>query len=321
MTVLNPQPARAEPAPGEALTATLAERFPTPELALAAEPPRHTVLGDLREIVHDLHATRELLLQLTMRDIRVRYKQAVFGFAWAVLMPMLVVGAGLVVRVAMAVVSGRALNAEIFAGMMIKSVAWAFFIGTINFATPSLVSSITLVTKVYFPREVLPLSALLAQTFDSSVNTVLVMIALPLLGVQPTWQLLWVPLLVVSYFALAAAAALFLSCANIFFRDVKYLVSTAVSFGIFFTPIFFDPAMFGARGAKILMLNPLSPFLEGLRLSIVQHHNLLEPLVAPNGALAWHPLYLAYGLSAAWLGLLFSAILFHRAEYRFAELV
>jgi ABC-type polysaccharide/polyol phosphate export permease len=122
-----------------------------------------------------------------------------------------------------------------------------------------------------------------------------------------------------------AAACLALSCANLFFRDVKYIVQVLLTFGIFFTPVFFEPRMFGQLGGRLMLLNPLAPLLEGLRLSIVHGHNLATPLVttAANGASfpAWSPWYLVYSAAWAVLGLVASALMFHRAEAVFAEYV
>jgi ABC-type polysaccharide/polyol phosphate export permease len=280
---------------------------------------RRTIVGDLREIVAELRSCRDLVHQLTLRDIRIRYKQAVFGFAWALLIPAAVVLAGMAIRVAVAYNSGGNVQVAQLGGMAVKAVAWAFFVGCLGTGTASLVSNLSLVTKIHFPREVLPLSSVLAQSFDSVIGGVLVALMLPFLGVTASLQLLWVPVLVVLLWCLALAAALFLSRANLFFRDVKYMVQVFLTFGIFITPVILDAPMFGPKGARILMLNPIAPLLEGLRLSIVSHHNLLQPLVAPAGFLFWRPWYLAY--SAAWAigGLLISAILFHRSEPRFAE--
>jgi ABC-type polysaccharide/polyol phosphate export permease len=292
-------------------------------------PPevRRTVLGDLKEIAAELAQTRDLVHQLTLRDIRIRYKQAVFGFAWAVLIPAAVVCAGLVVRYALAASSGRAFNRSEIANMAIKSVPWGFFVGSINAATNSLLGNLTLVTKVYFPREVLPLSGILAQTFDSAIGAVLVSLLLPFLGVSFSIQLLWVPVLLVMLFVYVLAAGLFLSCANVFFRDVKYLVQVFLMFGIFVTPVILDATAYGHRGAPLMMLNPLAPMLEGLRLAIVDHHNLLSVAYAqptrlnPDGFVFWRPWYLAYSAAWAFGGLLVSAIMFHRSERRFAEIV
>jgi lipopolysaccharide transport system permease protein len=280
---------------------------------------RRTLFGDLREIVTELAGCRDLVQQLTLRDIRVRYKQAVFGFAWALLIPAAVVLAGMAVRVAVAYASGRQIDMTQLGGMAVKAVPWAFFVGCLSSGTSSLISNLSLVTKIYFPREVLPLSSVLAQSFDSMIGLVLVAMIVPFLGVTASAQLLWVPVLLALLWCLALASALFLSCANLFFRDVKYLVQVFLTFGIFVTPVILDAPMFGAAGARIMMFNPVAPILEGLRLSVVSQHNLLEPLAAPAGFLFWRPWYLAYAAAWAIGGLLISAIVFHRAERRFAE--
>ena len=113
---------------------------------------RHTVFGDLRESIADIRGHYELLVQLTTRDIKLRYKQAVMGFAWAVFMPVLIVMAGLVVRLAMAYVSGKPLSIDGMAGVAVKALPWAFFVGAVGFASNSLLSNQALVSKVFFPR-------------------------------------------------------------------------------------------------------------------------------------------------------------------------
>lgn len=296
---------------------------PRPETTRALPPAAvHTVLGDVREIVRELRGSRELLYQLTLRDIRIRYKQAVFGFAWALLMPAVIVLAGMAVRAAIAFAAGAQLNERQVAAMAVKSVPWAFFVGCINVATPSLVANMQLVTKIYFPREVLPLGAVLAQTFDSLIGAALVALLLPLMGIGLSAQLLWVPVILALLWILAAAAGLFLSCANLFFRDVKYLVQVFLTFGIFITPVLMDASMFGPKGAALVMMNPVAPLLEGLRLAIVEQHNLIEPYATPfGGYVIWRPWYLAYSAGVALVGVVTSAILFHRSERRFAEII
>jgi lipopolysaccharide transport system permease protein len=303
----------------------------TPEAAVAPaeslpEESRPTIFGDLGEIVSELATSRDLVHQLALRDIRVRYKQAVFGFGWAVLIPAAVVCSGLVVRFALAQSAGRTFLSSELASIAVKSVPWGFFVGSINGATASLVSNIALVTKVYFPREVLPLSAVLSQTFDSLIGIVLVAILLPFIGVTASVQLLWVPVLALMLWMFVLAAGLFLSCANVFFRDVKYLVQVFLMFGIFVTPVILDAATYGHRGSQWMMLNPIAPLLEGLRLTIVDHQNLLGEIMSPASRahhpfVLWHPWFLAY--SAVWAvgGLLAASVLFHRSERRFAEIV
>jgi ABC-type polysaccharide/polyol phosphate export permease len=285
---------------------------------------KRTILGDLREIAGELRSSGDLLHQLTLRDIKVRYKQAVFGFAWALLLPLAVIFAGLAIRYALAKSSGSGVGLSV-ASMAVKAVPWSFFVACVSTGTASLIGNMARVTKIYFPREVLPLSSVLAQSLDSGIGIILVSIALPFFGVTASWQLLWVPLLLILLWILTAACAVFLACANIFFRDVKYLVQVFLTFGIFVTPVILDAPSYGEKGARIMMFNPIAPILEGLRLAVVEHHNLLEPMTSTTvtgapGFLFWQPWYLWYSASWAVAGLLVSVIVFHRSERRFAEM-
>lgn len=292
--------------------------------ASAAARRSSSLRRDVREIIVDeLWAYRGLLWQLTLRDIRIRYKQAVMGLAWAVLMPALVVAAGMVVRAALATAGGGAVDRTDLAAIAIKALGWSFFAGAIGFATTSLTSNAALVTKIYFPREVLPLSAVLAQGFDTLIGAATVGLVLIVAGIAPGAATLWVLPLALLLAAMTAGAALVLSSANLFFRDVKYVVQVLLTFGIFFTPVLVEPAMFGPDGARLLMWNPLAPVLEGLRLSLVHAHDLTETLIVTGAGgravLAWTPWDLAYAAAWAIALLVGGAILFHRAEWRFAE--
>jgi lipopolysaccharide transport system permease protein len=282
-------------------------------------PP--TYAEDLREAAVELWRFREMLYQLTLRDVRIRYKQAVIGFGWALLMPALVVISGCLVRYAMSRTTRSPLDLEGIASISVKALPWSFFVGTISFATQSLTGNLQLVSKVYFPRAVLPLAATLGQAFDAVIGALVLALVLPFLGVHLSMALLWVPVLTLLLFLLTVAASLFLSCANLFFRDVKYIVQVMLTFGIFFTPVFFDPAMMGHKLASLIMLNPLSPLLEGLRLAIVEQHDLLMPLVASDGVVIWSPGYLLYATLWALVGLGASAMIFHRSEFVFAEYI
>jgi lipopolysaccharide transport system permease protein len=282
-------------------------------------PP--TYAEDLREAATELWRFREMLYQLTLRDVRIRYKQAVIGFGWALLMPALVVLSGCLVRYAMTRKSGAPLDLAGIASISVKALPWSFFVGTMSFATQSLTGNLQLVSKVYFPRAVLPLAATLGQAFDALIGTFVLVLVLPFLDVHLSMALLWVPVLALLLFLLTVAASLFLSCANLFFRDVKYIVQVMLTFGIFFTPVFFDPAMMGPRLARLIMLNPLSPLLEGLRLAVVQQHDLLVAIVAPDGIVVWSPWYLMYAALWSVLGLAASAMIFHRSEFVFAEYI
>lgn len=290
----------------------------------SAQGSDRSPFATLVEIVRDLVEYRHLLQQLVIRDIRIRYKQAVMGFAWAVFLPILIVMSGIIVRFAMSYLSGDSLDSDVISGLAVKSIPWAFFVGAIQFASASLVGNINLVTKIYFPREVLPLSAVFAQGFDTAIGALAIILVLPFLSVGYGLQSLWVVPLGGILLLITIGTALLLSCANLFFRDVKYLVRVMLTFGIFFTPVFFEPQMFGAVGGQVMMLNPLAPVLEGLRLSIVEGHNLLHPLTITEGdvtMLAWTPWYLVYVSAIAIVGTVGAALFFHRLEFLFAEYI
>ncbi|HEX5579924.1 MAG TPA: ABC transporter permease [Gemmatimonadaceae bacterium] len=284
---------------------------------------RRSTLGEIALAAREVWQSQELVQQLVMRDVRVRYHQAVMGFAWALFMPMLIVLSGTLVRLAMATVSGSALAPQVLGATAVKGLAWAFFAGALGTATQSLLANSALITKLYFPREVLPLSSVLAQTFDTAIGAAAVAVLLPFLGLTISPALLWVPLLVVLLFMITLVAALVTSCANLFFRDVKYIVQVLLTFGIFLTPVFFEPAMLGPVAGPIMMLNPVSPLIEGLRLTVIEGHGLLAPLVVTTGhgakVVGWTPWYLAYSAVWAVAGLVVSMRIFRRAAVVFAE--
>jgi ABC-type polysaccharide/polyol phosphate export permease len=297
-----------------------------PATAPTSDPDRRGLVAEFREMVHELVHYRELLWQMVLRDVRIRYKQAVMGFGWALLMPLVIVAAGSLVKYAMARLSGDPMNTADFAGMTVKALGWSFFVGAVGFSTNSLVGNMNLVTKIYFPREVFPVSAVVTQTLDSSIGSALLAVFLfAVLGIGFSVQLVWVVPLVALLILLTAGAALLLSCANVFFRDVKYLVQVILTFGIFFTPVFYEPHFFGPTGSTLMMLNPLAPIFEGLRLAVVEHHNLLAPLpVTPPGGvemIAWHPWYLGYAAAWSVLGFLGAWLVFHRLEFVYPEYI
>ncbi|MGB6199997.1 MAG: hypothetical protein WA871_07275 [Candidatus Acidiferrales bacterium] len=260
----------------------------------------------MSEDLQELYRYRELLFMIAYRDVKVRYKQSIMGFMWAVLMPVLIVMAGIVVRFAYALASHVPLQTADIASVAVKSLPWAFLVSSIRFGCNSLIGANTnLVTKVYFPREIFPLAAVLSSFFDFLVASVALTIFLAVMRVGWSAYLVWVPVLLVNMVALAAGIAMLVSAASLFFRDVKYIVEVFLTFGIFFTPVFYDVSMFGAK-AKWLLLNPIAPILDGLSTCIVRHQS-------PN--LHW----LTYSSLFAAASLLFGYVFFKHLEPAFAE--
>jgi len=250
---------------------------------------------------------KDLLYILAWREIKVKYKQSVMGVLWAVLMPLVIVSAGLIVRTAFARLSGTPVSLSDVTSVAVKSVPWAFFVAALRFGTNSLVTNSGLVTKIYLPRLVFPLAAVFSQLFDFAVATVVVAILLVIAQVGVSVQLLWLPLLLVSLIALAIALAIALSAASLFLRDVKYIVDVLLTFAIFFTPVFYESSLFG-QWAPALLLNPVSPLLESISATIIHHQ---------GPALPW----LAYSVVFTGLFLTAAIAVFGKLEPYFAESV
>jgi lipopolysaccharide transport system permease protein len=265
------------------------------------EPRAATVSESLRELVR----CRDLLYMLTWRDIKARYKQSVMGYFWAILMPVLIIAAGMLVRVAFSLRSKNHADFAVLASIALKSLPWGFFVNAIKFATNSMVGNPNLVTKIYFPREVFPLASVLASLFDATIASSVIILLLIVGHVGISIQLLWVPLILALIVVFTAGLAMLLSCANLFFRDVKYLVDVVLMFGIFFTPVFYDARMLG-KWEPLILLNPLSCLLEALNSTVV---------------LRQAPQFRWLGYAACWsvVGLIAAWLIFDRAEATFAE--
>ena len=259
----------------------------------------------MKQALIELYRYRELLFMVVYRDIRIKYKQSIMGLMWAVLMPALVVMAGILVKYAYAIASKDPLDLNDVAGVAVKSIPWAFLVGSIRFASSSLIGNSNLVTKIYFPKEIFPLAAVGSQLFDLVIASVVLATALLLSGVGVSWYLAWVPGLTIILILLAVGIGTIVSAASLFFRDVKYIVEVLLTFGIFFTPVFYDVNMFGDFG-RFLLLNPVAPVLEAFRAVVVLHR-------APD--VAW----LLYSAAVALLATVGSYAVFKKLEPSFAE--
>ncbi|MBF0490297.1 MAG: ABC transporter permease [Candidatus Omnitrophica bacterium] len=257
------------------------------------------------ESIKELLKYHDLLYMLTLRDLRVRYKQAAMGFLWAIFMPIIAVCAGILIKKAMAVVAQQPIDTKGILSISVKVLPWTFFVSSIRFAVQSLVGNGTLVTKIYFPRAVLPLSSTLACLFDLAVAGCVLTVLLVIFNVGVSIYLLWLPLLILFLFSFTFGLGLLLSAANLFFRDVKYVVEIILMFGIFFTPVFYDASSFG-QWKFIMLLNPIGSILEGIDDIIVNH-------------LAPEPIWLGYAFVSSMVMLLFGLYIFYKNESAFAE--
>jgi ABC-type polysaccharide/polyol phosphate export permease len=259
----------------------------------------------MKEQLFELYRYRELLFTLARRDVKVRYKQSIMGFLWAILMPVLILMSGIVLRYAYALAAHVSLQTADVASVAVKALPWAFLVSSIRFGCNSLTTNRDLVTKVYFPKEIFPVAAVLASLFDFFVASGALVALLLALGIGWSSYLLWTPLLLLSMVLLATGIGMVVSAASLFFRDVKYIVEVLLTFGIFFTPVFYDIQILGDKG-KWLLLNPVAPILDGLSACIARHQ---------SPELLW----LGYGFGFGVVALFGGYAFFKHLEPAFAE--
>jgi lipopolysaccharide transport system permease protein len=258
-------------------------------------------------MLKELYDYRHLLSAFVARNIRMKYKQTVMGFLWAIFMPIIIVFSGLIVRKAMSILSKQPLETADIISVSVKSLPWAFFVGALKFAVGSLVSNMDLVSKVYFPRVILPLSYVIGSAFDLMISAIAFSVILIFFNLGVSLYLLWLPVLIVFLLLLTFGFAMILSCGNLFYRDVRYIVDVILTFAIFFTPVFFDASMFS--GLKtVLLLNPIGAILENINRVVVLRQ-------APEYIwLLYAGIWSVASLIGGW-------IIFHKAEPKFAEYI
>ena len=245
------------------------------------EPTRGWRFLNLRELVH----YRELVFFLTWRDVKVRYKQTAIGVAWAILQPLAMMMVftlffGKLARIDAEVAVPYPLFA--FAGLL----PWQLLARTLSETTNSLVTDQRLVTKVYFPRIIVPTSYCLAAVVDFAIGTVLLIGLMFWYGVVPGWAVLALPLFVGLMFITTLGVGYWLSALNTEYRDVMYVVPFLVQFWLFLTPVVYPSSMVPAKFRWLLGLNPMSGVVEGVRWCLLGHGDAPGPMIMVSAVIA-----------------------------------
>jgi len=217
--------------------------------------------------LHDLWRYRELLYFLTWRDIKVRYKQTVLGAAWAVLQPFFTMVVFSIFFGRLAQVPSDGIPYPIFAYCAL--VPWSYFAGALDRAGNSLVGSANLITKVYFPRLAIPISAVLAGLLDFAIAFVVLLGMMLYYGIAPTAAVLTLPLFLLLAIATALAVGLWLSALNVQYRDVRYTIPFLTQFWLFATPIAYSSSLVPERWRALYGLNPMAGVVEGFRWALL----------------------------------------------------
>lgn len=209
---------------------------------------------------------RELLYFLTLRDIKIRYKQTAIGVTWVVLQPVLTTAIFTVIFSAFARFDTGDIPYPLFAlsGLII----WLFVNTSISLASTSFVNNTSLITKVYFPRLIVPIAAALATLFDLLFGFVILIILMIYFGVVPSWQIVFAPIFILLALLLAVAFGTLFSALNVRFRDVKFALPFMLQVWMIASPIFYPVGLLSEKWRLVFALNPLTGILDGFRSSL-----------------------------------------------------
>lgn len=224
----------------------------------------------------DVWRHRELLVFLAWRDIMVRYKQTVIGVAWAWLRPLVTVAIFTMVFGLLAKLpsTGVPYPVLVFAGLL----PWQFFSGALSAAAGSLVDNVGLVSKVYFPRVIVPASAIIVSLVDFAITTILLMLLMAWYKVLPDWRIVTLPFFVLMAALAAIGIGLGLGALNVKYRDFRHIVPFIVQIGLYASPVGFSMELIPERWRLLYALNPMAGVIEGFRWALLRGQS---PLTLP----------------------------------------
>lgn len=255
----------------------------------------------------DLWKYRELFFFLAWRDILVRYKQTVIGLAWALLRPFLTMLVFTLVfsKLAKLPSEGVPYPILVFAALL----PWQFFSNAFSGAGDSLISNANMIAKVYFPRLVMPVSAVIVSFVDFLISGIILVGLMLWYGFMPDWRVLTLPLFIFVALAAAMGAGLWVAALNVKYRDFRYIVPFVVQFGLYVSPVGFSSTIVPEKWRLLYSLNPMVGVIDGFRWAIL----------GGNAQLYWPGFLLSLGLVAV---LLITGIFyFRKTERGFADLI
>jgi lipopolysaccharide transport system permease protein len=264
-------------------------------------PRRKWVALDLKK----LWAYRELLYFLTWRDVKVRYKQTVLGATWAIIQPLFTMLIFTLFFGKLASVPSDGIPYPIFAyaGLL----PWTFFSNAVTNSGNSLVGSANLISKVYFPRMIIPGASVMAGLVDFAIAFLILIGLMIYYGVALTWSILLLPALVALITVLTIGVGMWMSALNVKYRDVRYALPFLIQLWMFASPIIYPSSLVPEKWRWVLTLNPLTGLIEGFRSSLF------------GRAFNWSALTLSVIITM--LLLIYSAYAFRRMERSFADFI
>lgn|SRR5574341_667366 len=253
----------------------------------------------------DLWAFRELLYFLTWRDVKVRYKQAGLGVAWAIIQPLLTMLIFTLFFGRLAGVPSDNVPYPLFA--FAGLIAWTFFANAITSSGNSLVGSANLITKVYFPRVIIPSSAVAAGLLDFAIALLILVLLMIYYRVTVAWSILMFPVLVLLTALLALGMGMWLSALNVKYRDVRHALPFLVQVWMYISPVIYPASFLPAKFRWLLWLNPMAGIIEGFRSALF--------------GLPFKWMALAVSTLLTLMMLIYASYSFRRMEKSFADIV
>lgn len=255
----------------------------------------------------DLWRYRELFYFLAWRDILVRYKQTVIGIVWSVLRPLLTMIVFTIVfgKIAKLPSGNTPYPILVFSAL----IPWQFFANAFTEASTSLISSANMISKIYFPRLIIPTSSVIVSFVDFLFSGVILAALMAWYGYAPSSRIVALPLFIILAFGAAMGAGLWVAALNVKYRDFRYVVPFIVQFGLFISPVGFSSNVVPERWRLIYALNPLVGVIDGFRWA----------LLSDNAPLYWQSIAFSTVIVAL---LLYTGILYFRAtEKTFADVI
>ena len=255
----------------------------------------------------DLFRYRELFYILAWRDIVVRYKQATMGVLWAVLQPLLTMAIFVVIfsKVANLPSEGVPYPVYVFAAML----PWMFFATSFANAGNSLVGNASLISKVYFPRLIIPAASIIVGVVDFLVSFVILLILMVIYSYYPSWHILTIPFFLLLAFFAAFGLGLFIASLNVRYRDFKFVIPFIVQFGLFASPVAYSATLIPEKYLLLYYLNPMVAVIDGFRWAVT------------GGATALNTSEILIAIAVVFVVNLFGIWQFRKTEKTFADVI
>lgn len=265
------------------------------------KPPRRS--GQIK--FTELWSYRELAMMMMLRDIKVRYKQTVLGVTWALIQPltMMVIFTFIFGRLAQIPSDGVPYPVFVFSGLL----AWNFFSGAVSSGGVSMVGAAGMISKVYFPRLIVPLASIGVSVVDFVISFFLLLIIMLFYSIFPSWQIIYFPLFIFGLMLTAVGMSCWLSAITVSYRDFRFVIPFMVQIWMYITPVIYPLSFIPQEWQWLAYLNPVFGWVEGIRAAIL------------GGELNWTGI----GISAGWTMVILALGLryFERSERRFADVI